>query len=127
MNQYESTPSRMSRKREEIIGIYIAVLSWAYWLYLLFLIISSAYISIIINRLEDIDLSKIENIKQSSFIYDADDNLITSIYGIENRVNIPLSDIPSMYAMRLLQWKISGFISIMVLTSNEYLALFLKT
>ena len=56
--------------------------------------ISSAYISIIINRLEDIDLSKIENIKQSSFIYDADDNLITSIYGIENRVNIPLSDIP---------------------------------
>ena len=49
---------------------------------------------IIINRLKDIDLSKIENIKQSSFIYDADDNLITSIYGIENRINIPLSDIP---------------------------------
>ena len=63
-------------------------------IFIVFLMISSAYISIIINRLEDIDLSKIENIKQSSFIYDADDNLITSIYGIENRVNIPLSDIP---------------------------------
>ena len=95
MNQYESTPSRMSRKkRRNHRNIYRSIIMGLLVIFIVFLMISSAYISIIINRLEDIDLSKIENIKQSSFIYDADDNLITSIYGIENRVNIPLSDIP---------------------------------
>ena len=95
MNQYESIPSRMSRKkRKNHKHIYRNIFMGLLSVFIVLLMVSSAYISIIINRLKDIDLSKIENIKQSSFIYDADDNLITSIYGIENRINIPLSDIP---------------------------------
>ncbi|NLO81555.1 MAG: PBP1A family penicillin-binding protein [Clostridiales bacterium] len=95
MDRYESSPSRMSRKRKRSNRhIYRGIITGLLFITAAFLLFSSVYTSIIINRLRDIDFSKIENIKQSSFIYDIDNNLITSIYGVENRINIPLSDIP---------------------------------
>jgi len=61
---------------------------------IIFLMFAAVYLSIIINKWKDVDFSKLENIKQSSFVYDIDGNFITSIYGVENRIKISLSDIP---------------------------------
>jgi 1A family penicillin-binding protein len=95
MNQHEPIPSRMSRKKKKnrrslYRSIAIGLLSFA----IIGLMSAAVYFSIIINQLKDIDLSKIENIEQSSFIYDMNDDFITSIYGLENRIKVSLSEIP---------------------------------
>ena len=43
---------------------------------------------------KELDINKLENIQQSSFIYDFKDEKITSIHGVENRIKVPLSEIP---------------------------------
>ncbi|MBM7581346.1 1A family penicillin-binding protein [Caldicoprobacter guelmensis] len=96
MNHHEPIPSRMSRKRKKNSrsrhrSVILALLSLA----ITVLISAAIYLSIIINQVKDIDLSKIENLKQSSFIYDMDGNLITSVYGVENRIKVSLSEIPA--------------------------------
>nr|MBO2493339.1 primosomal protein [Clostridia bacterium] len=95
MNQHEPIPSRMSRRRKKKRSssyrtIAISFLSF----FILGLMFAAVYFNIIITEVKDIDLSKIENIKQSSFIYDMNDQLITSIYGVENRIKVSLSEIP---------------------------------
>ncbi|MCM8900837.1 PBP1A family penicillin-binding protein [Caldicoprobacter algeriensis] len=95
MNQHEPIPSRMSRKRKKnrrslYRSIAIGLLSFA----ITGLMSAAVYFSIIISQLKGIDLSKIENIEQSSFIYDMNDDFITSIYGLENRIKVSLSEIP---------------------------------
>ena len=95
MNQHEPIPSRMSRRRKKKRSssyrtIAISFLSF----FIVGFMFAAVYINIIITELKDIDLSKIENIEQSSFIYDMNDQLITSIYGVENRIKVSLSEIP---------------------------------
>src|SRR5699024_9244347 len=43
---------------------------------------------------KELDIEKLENIQQSSFIYDYQDEKITNIHGSENRIKVSLSDIP---------------------------------
>ena len=47
-----------------------------------------------ISTWKELDLEKLENIQQSSFIYDYKDEKITNIHGSENRIKVSLSDIP---------------------------------
>ena len=42
----------------------------------------------------ELDLAKIENQNQTSFIYDMSGNMITSFVGLENRVFAPIAEIP---------------------------------
>jgi len=95
MNHNEPIPSRMSRKAKKnrrpiYRSIAIALLIFA----ITGLMSAAVYFSIIINQLKDIDLSNIENIEQSSFIYDMNDDFITSVYGVENRIKVSLAEIP---------------------------------
>ncbi|MFY9177205.1 MAG: PBP1A family penicillin-binding protein [Caldicoprobacterales bacterium] len=43
---------------------------------------------------KELDIDKLENIQQSSFIYDFKDEKVINIHGVENRIKVPLSDIP---------------------------------
>lgn len=54
----------------------------------------SLYLIITMPGWEELDLNKLENIQQSSFIYDYKDRKLTSIHGTEDRIKISLSDIP---------------------------------
>ena len=63
-------------------------------LFALSLVIASLYLIITMPWWEELDLNKLENIQQSSFIYDYKDEKIASIHGTENRIKVPLSDIP---------------------------------
>lgn len=95
MNQNEPIPSRMSRKaKKHHRSLYRSMAIVLLFFAITGLISAAVYFSIIINELKDIDLSKIEDIQQSSFIYDVNDDFITSIYGLENRIKVSLSEIP---------------------------------
>lgn len=63
-------------------------------LFALVLATVSLYLIITMPGWEELDLNKLENIHQSSFIYDYKDEKITSIHGTEDRIKISLSDIP---------------------------------
>ncbi len=43
----------------------------------------------------DFDANRITNASQTMLLYDDHDRLITGVYGVENRQNVPLSQIPS--------------------------------
>jgi len=64
------------------------------FLFALMLAIVVLYLGISMPSWEELDLNKLENIQQSSFIYDYKDQKITSIHGTENRIKISLSNIP---------------------------------
>ena len=44
----------------------------------------------------ELDLDKIENQDETSFIYDSNGDLITSFVGLENRISASIDDIPKM-------------------------------
>jgi penicillin-binding protein 1A len=96
MDQHGPIPSRKSRKkkRNRRSAVYRGILLILLSFLLIFLMVSAAYSSIIINKWKNIDLSELENIQQTSFIYDANGEFIASIYGLENRIKVPLSSIP---------------------------------
>ena len=50
----------------------------------------------IIDNAPPLDLAKIEDQSQTTFIYDQDGNLITEYFGLENRVWATLDEIPDM-------------------------------
>ncbi|HHY82356.1 MAG TPA: PBP1A family penicillin-binding protein [Clostridiales bacterium] len=52
------------------------------------------YLFTIIGTLDDFDPEKLVDYEQTSLVYDRNDNLISSIHGIENRIYVPLSNIP---------------------------------
>ena len=52
------------------------------------------YLIGIIGALDELDLDNLINYEQTSMIYDSRDNLITSIHGVENRIYVPLNQIP---------------------------------
>ena len=43
-----------------------------------------------------LDLAKIENLSESSFIYDSNGEYITTFSGLENRIYVPIEEIPSV-------------------------------
>ncbi len=47
-----------------------------------------------LNVWSSFDTDKLENVKQTLLIYDSEDTLTTSLYSSQNRINIPLSDVP---------------------------------
>src|SRR5665647_3931941 len=52
------------------------------------------YLASILGTLDSLDPKAMENYQQTSFVYDYQDNVISSIHGIENRITIPFSEIP---------------------------------
>lgn len=52
------------------------------------------YLITIIGTLDDLDPDSLINYEQTSLVYDNQDNLISSIHGVENRIYVPLSQIP---------------------------------
>ncbi|NMA95554.1 MAG: PBP1A family penicillin-binding protein [Clostridiales bacterium] len=63
----------------------------------IFILISlslSIYISLDMREWEVLDPEKLENLNQTSIIYDRDDVKVTDIHGIQNRINISIDEIP---------------------------------
>ncbi|NLN42083.1 MAG: PBP1A family penicillin-binding protein [Clostridiales bacterium] len=59
------------------------------------LLTMTAYIlGVTVSTWKELDISKLENIQESSFIYDLNDEKITSIHGVENRIKVSLSEVP---------------------------------
>jgi penicillin-binding protein 1A len=52
------------------------------------------YLISIIGTLDDFNPEDLQNYAQTSLVYDCQDNLISDIHGIENRIYVPLSEIP---------------------------------
>ncbi|HHU49705.1 MAG: transglycosylase domain-containing protein [Caldicoprobacterales bacterium] len=52
------------------------------------------YLVTIIGTLEDLDPDSLVNYEQTSMVFDNQDNLISSIHGVENRIYVPLNQIP---------------------------------
>lgn len=79
------------RKRRRITRIILAIplIGIAILLTILAYILGTT-----ISTWKELDMAKLEQVQQSSFIYDLENNKITDIHGVENRVKVPLSDIP---------------------------------
>ncbi len=54
--------------------------------------IANAYV----DTTPELDLTKIENLDETSFIYDGNGNLVTSFIGLENRISASVDEIPDM-------------------------------
>lgn len=54
----------------------------------------TVYLVTIIGTLDELDPDSLIHYEQTSLVYDSQDNLISSIHGVENRIYIPLSQIP---------------------------------
>ncbi len=52
------------------------------------------YLVTIVGSLDELDMDNLINYQQTSMVYDNQDNLISSIHGIENRIYVPLNQIP---------------------------------
>lgn len=57
-------------------------------------LMASFYVVGVIRDLEDFDPDELGKYQQTSFIYDRQDEFVTGIHGIENRIRIPLNNIP---------------------------------
>ncbi|HZK34640.1 MAG TPA: PBP1A family penicillin-binding protein, partial [Bacillota bacterium] len=57
-------------------------------------IVVSIYLFSIIGVLEDFDPNELDDYQLTTFVYDSDEKAISSIHGIENRIEIPLTEIP---------------------------------
>lgn len=57
-------------------------------------IAAGIYLYSILGTLEEFDPESLDDYQLTTFVYDSEDKLISSIHGIENRIQIPLSDIP---------------------------------
>src|SRR5690606_12329904 len=51
------------------------------------------YLFTILGTLDDFDPESLDDYEQTSLVYDNQDNLISSIHGIENRIYVPLNQI----------------------------------
>ncbi|HOB20957.1 MAG TPA: biosynthetic peptidoglycan transglycosylase, partial [Candidatus Atribacteria bacterium] len=57
-------------------------------------IAAGVYLYTILGTLDKFDPDALDDYQLTTFVYDSEDNLISSIHGIENRIQIPLSEIP---------------------------------
>ncbi|HZJ58470.1 MAG TPA: PBP1A family penicillin-binding protein [Clostridia bacterium] len=80
-------PNRLKRAMRIIIAIPLIGLA-------VLLTIAAFVMGMTINSWKELDIGKLENIQESSFIYDYQDERITNIHGSENRIKVSLSDIP---------------------------------
>ena len=82
-----SAPSKICRKRR-----------WPYVLLSLALIFIIggvwAWFALDVGSWGDLDVTKLENLQQTTLVYDEDGTMVTSLHGAENRVKIPLSEVP---------------------------------
>jgi 1A family penicillin-binding protein len=91
-----SLPSRKSRRKSKalILNFIRKFLITAIIAGILILFAASVYFVIITERWRDFEPEDIKNVYQTSFIYDSEGNLITDIHGLQNRINVSLTDIP---------------------------------
>ena len=52
------------------------------------------YLIAILGTLDEFDPNSLVEYEQTSLVYDRNDNLISSIHGVENRIYVPLNQIP---------------------------------
>ncbi len=98
----DSTPKRMDKnnKSKKAKGkkkggsIWKKIIAAIAILGALMVIAVGVYMFTILESLEELDPDSIVNYNQTSLVYDNQDNLISSIHGIENRIYVPLSQIP---------------------------------
>ncbi|NLC44570.1 MAG: hypothetical protein GX783_09855, partial [Clostridiales bacterium] len=98
----DSTPKRMDKNnknkkaKEQRKGgsIWKKIIATIAILGALMVIAVGVYMFTILESLEELDPDSILNYNQTSLVYDNQDNLISSIHGIENRIYVPLSQIP---------------------------------
>lgn len=97
MEQQNNIPPRSEKRNKRKLStrkLIKRVFIIPVFLFALMLAIVVLYLGISMPSWEELDLNKLENIQQSSFIYDYKDQKITSIHGTENRIKISLSNIP---------------------------------
>ena len=58
------------------------------------LLAGTIYLASILGSLRDFDPKALENYEQTSLVYDNQDKPISNIHGIENRIYVPLNEIP---------------------------------
>lgn len=80
-----------SKKRSSIITKILLI---PIIVILLICIITAAYVAVTMDDWASFDPKKVENMEQTSFIYDYKDDVITGIHGTQNRVNVSLKDVP---------------------------------
>ena len=95
-DQQNQLPSRKVRKemqRKSHISIIKVLLICVIILSILFMFFGCTSI-LEISNWGKFDPNKLVGLKQTSLIYDANSNLVTGVHGLENRINVPLSDVP---------------------------------
>lgn len=95
-DQQNQLPSRKVRKemqRKSHISIIKVLLICIIILSILFMFFGCTSI-LEISNWGKFDPNKLVGLKQTSLIYDANNNLVTGVHGLENRINVPLSDVP---------------------------------
>jgi penicillin-binding protein 1A len=80
-----------SKKRSSIITKILLI---PIIVILLVCIITAAYVAVTMDDWASFDPKKVENMEQTSFIYDYKDDVITGIHGPQNRVNVSLKNVP---------------------------------
>lgn len=94
-----STPKRMdkhknSKGKKKGGSIWKKILAIIGILAALMVIAVGIYLFTILGSLDNLDPESIVKYDQTSLVYDSHDNLISSIHGIENRIYVPLNQIP---------------------------------
>ena len=98
----DSTPKRMdknnkhknSKEKRKGSSIWKKIIATIAILGALMVIAVGIYLFTILETLDELDPDSIVNYNQTSLVYDSQDNLVSSIHGIENRIYVPLSQIP---------------------------------
>ncbi|WDU81982.1 hypothetical protein [Caloramator sp. Dgby_cultured_2] len=93
----------------------------------IFLFIFAAGIGVaiaVIKSAPEIDANILDNLKQSSRIYDKDGNFIEDFSDVQNRTVVPLKKYQNMFSMLLLQLRMKDFINITESIQREYLELY---
>jgi len=95
MDQKESnTPRRHKKKKNRVGSILKKAILLGILLILTGIFVVGCYLAVAGREWAQFDPDKLENINQTSFIYDYLDQPVTGIHGAENRIKISLNQVP---------------------------------
>src|SRR5690554_3892041 len=80
----KKTPRSIWKKILAVVGVIGAAIAVTILVYLVS----------VLGTLDDFNPEDLQNYAQTSLVYDYQDNLISDIHGIENRIYVPLNEIP---------------------------------
>ncbi|HZJ82577.1 MAG TPA: PBP1A family penicillin-binding protein [Clostridia bacterium] len=98
MEQKDTIPTRQERRLDSKLARRRRIVTTLFAIPLIglaiFLSIMAYFVGTTMSTWKELDITKLENIQQSSFVYDYQGDKIINIHGTENRIKVPLSSIP---------------------------------